>query len=342
MSEKGHPIRKLATKLGLVRRRPRGTGDPIEVRSGGEGFLDSFDLHPLERRMMLLLCTGMAAGACWLGYRQWFRTGEGAVADVERTTIAAFLAEDEDEEVKLDTAGLQPFDPNDLDKSGWMAVGLSDRQAGGIMRWVERGGRFRSKADVAKMYSIKPDQFALLAPFMLLPDSTPVRARFAEHQERRPWPDRDTSQRRKTWPDKPVYEVVEINSTDSAALTALPGIGPSFARGIIKYRNQLGGYVSIEQLNEVFVLRDKPDAVQKIAGLLRVDAAQARKLNLNTATVEEFTGHPYLWKKWSIAKAIVAYRSQHGPYAAVEDVKKCLLVDDELFRKLSPYLTTGP
>lgn len=342
MSARDHPLRKLAAKLGLVRRGARGSEEPAEVRSVGQGILDSFDLHPLERRMMLLCCVVLASTTFWLAYRQWFRHEDGTAVVVQRTAIAALLDDGGNEAAPLDTTGLQPFDPNNLDKSGWMALGLTEKQAGGIMRWVERGGRFRSKADVAKMYSIKPEQFALLAPFMLLPDSAPERPRFAERPERKPWPARDTSQRTKTWPNRPVYEVVELNAADSAALTALPGIGPSFARGIIKYRNQLGGYVSLDQLSEVFVLRDKPDAVQKIAGSLRVDADKAHKLNINTATAEEFTGHPYLWKKWGIAKAIVAYRSQHGPYAAVEDVKKCLLVDDELFRKLSPYLTTGP
>ncbi|QQR87437.1 MAG: helix-hairpin-helix domain-containing protein [Flavobacteriales bacterium] len=335
-------LKSLATKLGLVRPKRQRKEGLVEMRPSGHGLLDAFDLHHLERRAMLMACAGLLMWASWLAYRQWSPEKRVALSEVERSAVVAFVAKDEPSAIALDTAGLTPFDPNALDRTGWMALGLTERQAGGILRWVERGGRFRSKADVAKMYSIKPEQFALLAPFMLLPDSAPERLRSAERRERKPWPVRDTSQRTKTWPDRPVYEVVELNAADSAALTALPGIGPSFARGIIKYRNQLGGYVSIEQLNEVFVLRDKPDAVQKIAGLLRVDAVLARKLNVNAATAEEFTGHPYLWKKWSIAKAIVAYRTQHGPYTTVEDIKKCLLVDDELFQKLSPYLTTGP
>lgn len=299
-------------------------------------------MHAQERQGFLVLAVLLLLWAGWLTYRQWFKAPEPFDLGAMRTEVEAFIVENDDNVAVPDTASLERFNPNDLDKSGWMALGLSDRQASGIMRWVERGGRFRSKADVAKMYSIKPEQYALLAPFMLLPDSAPERPRSAEPPEHKPWPVRDSSQRAKTWPDRPVYEVVELNAADSAALTALPGIGRSFARGIIKYRNQLGGYVSLDQLNEVFVLRDKPDAVQKIAGFLRVDADKARKLNMNTATAEEFTGHPYLWKKWSIAKAIVAYRTQHGPYTTVEDIKKCLLVDDELFRKLSPYLVVGP
>lgn len=315
---------------------------PQPGRSWYEGLKDVFGMHVQERRGFLVMAFLLVLWAGWLTYKQWFMVPVPFDLGAMRTEVEAFMVEDEHKFAVPDASIIEPFDPNNLDKSGWMALGLSDRQASGIMRWVERGGRFRSKADVAKMYSIKPEQFAVLAPFMLLPDSAEERPRYTEHRERKPWPERDTAQRKSTWPAKPVLEVVEVNTADSAALTALPGIGPSFARGIIKYRNQLGGYVSIDQLNEVFVLRDKPDAVKKIVALLRVDASQARKLNINTATAEDFTGHPYLWKKWSIAKAIVAYRTQHGPYATVEDIKKCLLVDDELLGKLSPYLTTGP
>src|SRR5437660_80245 len=40
--------------------------------------------------------------------------------------------------------------------------------------------------------------------------------------------------------------VIELNTADSAKLTELKGIGPSFARRIVNYRNRLGGFIRKE------------------------------------------------------------------------------------------------
>ena len=61
-----------------------------------------------------------------------------------------------------------------------------------------------------------------------------------------------------------------------------------------------------------------------------------RKLNINTATLDELKAHPYI--KWGIANPIVAYRKEHGPFSRVEDIKKVMAVTDELYNKISPYL----
>ena len=129
---------------------------------------------------------------------------------------------------------------------------------------------------------------------------------------------------------------VELNAADSATLVALPGIGPAFARGIIKYRDRLGGFHSLDQLAEVHVLRDKPEAVARLRTLLTLDTALVRRYDPNTCTAEELGPHPAAG--WKVAKALVAYRRQHGPFRAVGDVKGCVLITDSVFRRLSPYL----
>jgi DNA uptake protein ComE-like DNA-binding protein len=130
---------------------------------------------------------------------------------------------------------------------------------------------------------------------------------------------------------------LEVNTADTTALIALPGVGPSFARGIVKYRDWLGGYVSLDQLEEVFVLKDKPDAIIRLKELLMLDTLMVRKIPINTCTVEELAAHPYL--RWKLAKPLIAYRNQHGPFQKPEDILGCALIDEALFRKLAPYLS---
>jgi DNA uptake protein ComE-like DNA-binding protein len=127
-----------------------------------------------------------------------------------------------------------------------------------------------------------------------------------------------------------------VNTADTTALIDLPGIGPAFARGIVKYRDRLGGYRSMEQLAEVYVLRDKPDALVRLNELLVLDTLMVVRIPINTCEVEQLAAHPYAG--WKVAKALMAYRAQHGPFRTVADIRGCALIDEAVFRKLAPYL----
>lgn len=130
-------------------------------------------------------------------------------------------------------------------------------------------------------------------------------------------------------------ENVEINTADSAALDALPGIGPYFARHIVMYRNKLGGFYSIEQVKEVYGLSDS--TFQLIRPYLVMSAVQIHKINVNTATKEELKAHPYI--RWQLANMIVDYRTQHGNFASIDDLKNIQLITDEVFEKIAHYLS---
>ena len=61
-----------------------------------------------------------------------------------------------------------------------------------------------------------------------------------------------------------------------------------------------------------------------------------KKININNATVDELKTHPYI--RYNIANAIVQYRLQHGSYKDINDIKKIMLVTDEIYNKAAPYL----
>ncbi|HMK03159.1 MAG TPA: helix-hairpin-helix domain-containing protein, partial [Ferruginibacter sp.] len=63
-----------------------------------------------------------------------------------------------------------------------------------------------------------------------------------------------------------------------------------------------------------------------------------KKININTATVDDMKSHPYI--RYNLANAIVQYRLQNGVYKSVSDIKKIMIVDEGLYKKLFPYLTT--
>lgn len=302
-----------------------------------EQLMDLLSMHSVERRgaafLVILLC-GLSA---WVVYEQWIR--KPAVEDLSalEAGMEKWVVERERSDAPVAVSEPFPFDPNTIDREGWVRLGLSERQINGIQNYKAKGGRFRSKKDLARMYTLRPEDYQRLAPFILLPDSVERRA-----YVHRPHLERDTarpnwaSARPKTGEER-AFSLVEVNTADTNMLIALPGIGPAFARGIVKYRESLGGYRSLDQLAEVYVLKDKPDAVARLKELLVLDTSMVRTIAINTCTVEELAAHPYA--RWTIAKPLVAYRNQHGPFGQVADIRRCALVTEEVFRKLAPYLS---
>jgi competence ComEA-like helix-hairpin-helix protein len=136
---------------------------------------------------------------------------------------------------------------------------------------------------------------------------------------------------------KPVREaiLVEVNSADTTELKKIRGIGAVFAKRIVKFRDELGGFERIEQLREVFGIDE--DKFKEISSQISIDTSRLIKMNVNTASVEDLNRHPYLSKKGAVA--IFTSRVKSGDFTDLQDVKKVTLMSDSSFSKLLPYLT---
>ena len=128
--------------------------------------------------------------------------------------------------------------------------------------------------------------------------------------------------------------LVEINSADTNELIKIRGIGSVFAKRIVKFRDALGGFVRTEQLLEVFGFDE--EKYDQIFPQIRLDSLAVRKLNVNTASVDDLNFHPYISKKEAVA--IFTKRVKTGDYADIQEVKKVALMNDSAFAKIMPYL----
>jgi len=128
--------------------------------------------------------------------------------------------------------------------------------------------------------------------------------------------------------------VIELNTADSAKLTGLHGIGPSFAMRIIRYRDRLGGFYRKEQLKEVFGL----DSVT-YAGLqaqVKVDPSYIKKIPVNKVSFDGLSRFPYL--NYKQMNAIINFREQHGDYESLDDMKNIAILNEGILRKIGPYI----
>ena len=130
---------------------------------------------------------------------------------------------------------------------------------------------------------------------------------------------------------------VELNSADTLDLQDLRGIGPYFARAIVKYRDILGGYVKKEQLLEVYgMTQDRYDA---IAPHITLNTCEIKKIQINSASYAELRRHPYIDKY--VARAIVRLREAGQQFRNVDDLLKISIIEDETRLKIAPYLDFG-
>jgi len=126
---------------------------------------------------------------------------------------------------------------------------------------------------------------------------------------------------------------LEINTADSAALDKLPGIGPAFARRIIKYRCILGGFYSLNQLNEVYGINT--ETIRKIEKHLFIDTSKIQKIAINTAGFKEINAHPYI--SYEQTKAICKIRSKQKFVSFIQLAEAGIFSIDE-WEKIRPYL----
>lgn len=216
---------------------------------------------------------------------------------------------------------LTGFDPNTHSEAGWLSFGLSAKTVGTIMKFRQKGGRFRTPEDLRRIYGLHPEQAEQLIPYVRIAEAVSASAR--KYPENSP-----------SAPHLTPSPLLDINQADSTAWEALPGIGPKLASRIIKFREGLGGFYQVSQVAEVFGLADS--VYQRILPRLTCKPGQQIRLSLNEAGIEELSRHPYIRR--SLASQIIAFRNTHGPIADLQHLLQLHTMNDSILKRMFPYL----
>lgn len=201
---------------------------------------------------------------------------------------------------------LAPFNPNTADSATFRQLGLPAWMARNILRYREKGGVFRRAEDFRKIYGLTEEQYNTLQPYIRIPatDSTDHRPSLFLAGQRK-----DSLQQAR--PLK--YErgtLVDLNRADTTELKKIPGIGSGIARLISGYRQQLGGFYSLSQLEDIDL------DYHQLTDWFRIDTTAIRRIPVNRASVDRLRRHPYL--NFYQAKVLIEYRRKHGPLKSLK------------------------
>ena len=222
------------------------------------------------------------------------------------------------------------FDPNTADSSQLLRLGLQPWQVRNIYKYRAAGGIYRKPTDFAKLYGLTVKQYRELEPYIRISsDYLPASTLVKEKENYNISTHKDSTVYQRPIKIKATEHIV-LNTADTTSLITIPGIGPYYARKIVQYGNRLGGYVSVNQLDEI---DDFPSEAKKY---LVINNPTPKKLNLNKLSLNELKRHPYI--NFYMAKDITDYRRLHGALKSLNDLRLSKDFPAEVIKRLEPYV----
>jgi competence protein ComEA len=211
------------------------------------------------------------------------------------------------------------FDPNTVDSATFVRLGLKPFIASNILKFRNKGGKFRTAESFSKVYGIYPEKYKELEPYIAI---TEIKQTAKDSVK-------------STSPSKIKNIIVELNSADTTELMKVYGLGRGYAKAIVRFRQQTGGFVSVEQLRELYGMSE--ENFNKISPSCKVNTQLVKKIQVNTASVERLNAHPYL--NFYESKAIYEFRRRKGILKNVNELNSIPELKPETIRKIQPYFS---
>lgn len=238
---------------------------------------------------------------------------------IEEIESAELRLESKHESVKIDKVNkskfkkpTKKFDPNEYQKSDWVHLGLSEKQAEVVMKFSVRG--FYSIEDLQKVYVFNDELINLIKDSILF-SKKPENIYVSNETKKKP------------------LLFLDLNLATSLELQSINGIGPFYGDKIVEYREKLGGFTSTEQLLEVW--KFDADKFNRISPHVFIGNKNIQQININIADFKALVSHPYI--NSNVANAIIKYRDQHGDFKSVNELINIKIIDPEFLQKIKPY-----
>ena len=223
---------------------------------------------------------------------------------------------------KINKSQLFVFNPNTVTVAELIKLGFREKTAGTFIKYRDRGFKFKQKEDLKKIYGVSDYLYNILEPYILIDlKSNTITIENKNEIGAKQFTEKKSFSKK----------VVELNNSDSLELLDLKGIGPSYAKRILKYRSMMGGFVTVEQLKEVYGFTDELYA--DIKPFVKVNAELIKKININGDDFKTINKHPYL--SYELTKQIFNFKRKTP---ITKDNFKEVLNDDVVYTKVLAYI----
>ena len=232
--------------------------------------------------------------------------------------------------LRRDSVVLFPFDPNHADSVTLTKLGLRSWQISNMMKYRRKGGKWRSKDDFSRLYGLSETDFKRLRPYIQIAAEDRSKKNFYKERQQA-YEQRAESLHYNVIKKLPEGSTLELSLVDTTALKQIPGIGSYYAGKIVRYRERLGGFVSLNQLNDIDGL--PPD----ITRWFTLDSVvKVCKIDVNHATFKELVRHPYI--SFEQTKVLVDYIRKFGPIESWQDLRLLPEFKEKDLERLAPYV----
>ena len=219
---------------------------------------------------------------------------------------------------------MQMFDPNTADSSTLVHLGFKPWQAKNMLKYRAKGGKYRQVEDLKRLYGMTDSMYQALLPYICI-------ARAEVDSLERDSVMRDSLPK---WVSENKDTILNLRTADTTELKMIRGIGSYRARQIVRYREQLGGFVRVEQVLEVKGMEKlEADSVVKWFVL---DSVVVEQINVNQVSAQRLAKHPYL--RFEQAKAIYELRRRKVRLNSIKDLDRLDCIDMTTLEKVAPYL----
>ena len=219
---------------------------------------------------------------------------------------------------------MEVFDPNTVDSSTLVHLGFKPWQAKNMVKYRAAGGKYRKPEDLKKLYGMTDSMFQALTPYIYIAREE-VDSVAADSLRKDSLP---------RWKEENKDTILNLRTADTVELKMIHGIGSYRARQIVRYREQLGGFVSVEQVLEAKGM-ENVDADSLLAHFW-IDTVKIEAMNVNSVGLQRLSRHPYL--RFEQAQAIYELRRKKIRLDSIQQLQQIECISAETLEKIAPYL----
>ena len=221
------------------------------------------------------------------------------------------------------------FDPNSVDSLTLVGFGIKPWKVKNFLHYRAAGKVFRSAEDIGNTYGWTEEDVERLAPYVRVGAAYRKKKEASRDEERRTY--REKTPKHVETRKFQTMTKVDVNEADTALLRRIPGVGEKISEAIVRYRERLGGFHSVEQLREIKIV--SPELLEWFT----VSSPSAvQKVNLNQASFQALNSHPYI--SYEQTKSLLQYCRLYGDVKDEATLLSTGIFTQEELEKLRPYI----